>query len=159
MCAFLLAANISFAQCSLSNLNASYCVDDPAFTLTGGTGYWINNDSTSYFDPAALGVGTHRVITTDQIASAYYVKTDGVFSPEPTAGVVTTLTPWLDNTQSAATNIGFDFNFYGFVFTQLRIGSRPAHLNRFCLGRPETKRRRNGSSFSDRYSSLQEICC
>src|SRR5690606_12074508 len=70
-CSFLLAASPSIAQCNLDNLNPSYCEDDPAFALTGGTNYWVNNTATSSFDPSALGTGTHRVVTTDGTALTY----------------------------------------------------------------------------------------
>src|SRR5690606_1105073 len=118
---FLLAASPSIAQCNLDNLNPSYCEDDPAFALTGGTNYWVNNTATSTFDPSALGTGTHLVVTTDGTALSYYVNTSGTFSPE--APVSPTNVPLMDDNQSTAINICFTCNFFGIDYTQLKIGS------------------------------------
>ncbi|MBK7232768.1 MAG: hypothetical protein IPH93_11040 [Saprospiraceae bacterium] len=59
---------------SINNLNARYCVTDPAFTLLGsaqlgdGSGpasgvgtFRVNGNITSTFNPPALGIGTHTV--------------------------------------------------------------------------------------------------
>jgi len=121
ICSFLLAATTSFGQCSVTNLNPSYCVDDPSFTLTGGTNYYINNVNTSTFNPATLGAGTHRVVTTNGLANAYNVSTSGTFSPA--APVSPTNHTLGDNVETAPINIGFTFNFFGANYTQLRIGS------------------------------------
>ncbi|MGC1240227.1 MAG: hypothetical protein WA874_01505, partial [Chryseosolibacter sp.] len=121
ICSFLLAAPSAFAQCSFTNLNASYCVDDPAFTLTGGTNYYGNGVTGSTFNPATAGVGTHRIVTTNGLANAYTVSTSGTFSPE--AAVSPTSHTLGNNAETLPINIGFTVNFFGNNYTQLRIGS------------------------------------
>ena len=116
-----MAATSAFGQCTLTNLNSSYCVDAPSFTLTGGTNYYVNSTNTSTFNPATLGVGTHRVLTTNGEADAYYVSTTGTFSPEPPVGATTLALG--DDAQSGAISIGFSFNFFGTDQTVVRIGS------------------------------------
>ncbi|MFZ6008747.1 MAG: hypothetical protein ACOYXT_00245, partial [Bacteroidota bacterium] len=119
---FLLAAHSSIAQCSFTNLNSSYCVDDAAFTLTGGTNYYGNGVSGTTFDPAAAGVGTHQLITTNGVASSYltYVNSFGTFSPEAGSGTSLVLT---DDSQALAIPIGFTFNFFGNNYTTTNVGS------------------------------------
>src|SRR5687768_2814951 len=120
-CLLLMAASSAFGQCGFTNLNSSYCVDAPSFTLTGGTNYYINSTNTSTFNPATLGVGTHRVITTNGDADAYNVNTTGTFSPEPPVSATTVALG--DDAQSGAIAIGFNFNFFGNDQTVVRIGS------------------------------------
>ena len=116
-----MAASSAFGQCSFTNLSSSYCVDAPSFTLTGGTNYYVNTTNTSIFNPGTLGAGTHRVLTTNGDADAYYVSTTGTFSPEPPVSATTVALA--DDAQSGAIGIGFTFNFFGTNQTFVRIGS------------------------------------
>ncbi|MBL7854040.1 MAG: hypothetical protein JNL17_06570, partial [Cyclobacteriaceae bacterium] len=113
------AVNLVSAQCSFTNLNAQYCVDQPAFTLTGGTNYYGPGVSGSTFDPAAAGVGTHTLITTDGNAAGYSVNTSGVYAPVAGSGTALALG---DDTEVTGIPIGFTFNFFGLNFTQVRVG-------------------------------------
>src|SRR5688500_11023347 len=122
ICAFLLAATTAFGQCSFTNLNSSYCVDDPSFTLTGGTNYYGNGVTGSTFNPSTAGVGTHRLVTTNGSADAYTVVTSGTFSLEAPVAPISTET-LADNAQSGQISIPFLFNFYGLAQSDLRIGS------------------------------------
>ncbi|MDZ7608268.1 MAG: hypothetical protein U5K79_22410 [Cyclobacteriaceae bacterium] len=62
---FIFLSINSYAQCAFTNLNASYCVTDPDFTLTGGTSYFGTGVSGTTFSPSIAGVGTHQIVTTD----------------------------------------------------------------------------------------------
>jgi hypothetical protein len=102
-------SNNAFAQCSITNLNASYCADDPSFTLTGGTNYFGAGVTGSTFSPSAAGIGTHQIVSTTGSATSYTVNTAGTFSPIAGTGTSVTFTSeW-----SGALPIGFTFNFFG----------------------------------------------
>ena len=109
-----------YAQCSFTNLNSSYCLDESSFALTGGTNYFGPGVTGNSFDPGAAGVGTHQLVTTNGLASSYSIVTSGTFNPEPPVSptVVT-----LNDNDEQLVNIGFTFNFFGTDYTQLRIGS------------------------------------
>ncbi|MBT1686505.1 PKD-like domain-containing protein [Dawidia soli] len=109
------------AQCTFTNLDPSYCVDAPAFTLTGGTYYYGPGVTGSTFDPAAAGVGTHTLIATNGDANTYTISTAGTFNPL-SSGAATTVN-LLNDEQTAAIPIGFTFNFFGNDQTAVRIGS------------------------------------
>ncbi|WP_333820871.1 hypothetical protein, partial [Ohtaekwangia sp.] len=123
LCVLLLMGVLSiqqaFGQCSFTNLNSTYCFDDAAFTLTGGTNYYGPGISGTTFTPANAGTGSHKVFTTDGTTSSYTVNTSGTYSPV-TLSSPTTIT-LADNTVSAAISIGFTFRFYGTSFTTLRV--------------------------------------
>ncbi|MBT1712061.1 T9SS type A sorting domain-containing protein [Fulvivirgaceae bacterium PWU5] len=108
------------AQCTFTNLNPSYCVDAPAFTLTGGTYYYGPGVTGSTFDPAAAGVGTHTLIATNGDANTYTISTAGTYNPLSAAATTVTLA---NDDQTAAIPIGFTFNFFGNDQTTVRIGS------------------------------------
>ncbi|MFN5170766.1 MAG: PKD-like domain-containing protein [Cyclobacteriaceae bacterium] len=118
--ALVLVSGRASAQCGLTNLNPQYCVDQPAFTLTGGTNYYGPGVSGSTFDPAAAGVGFHTLITTDGNAAGYFVNTTGTFSPITGSGTALALG---NDDEATGVPIGFTFNFFGFDHTQLRVGS------------------------------------
>ncbi|HEY9049067.1 MAG TPA: immunoglobulin domain-containing protein, partial [Ohtaekwangia sp.] len=108
----------AFGQCSFTNLNASYCLDDPAFTLTGGTNYYGPGISGTTFTPASSGVGIHKVFTTDGTTSSYTFTTAGTYSP------VTMTSPTnvtVANDSYTIIPIGFTFQFYGTNFTNVRV--------------------------------------
>src|SRR5688572_23487347 len=112
----LIGPHLSFSQCSFTNLDPSYCFSDGSFPLTGGTNYYGPGVTGSTFDPAAAGVGSHRLVTTDGV---YNVITSGSFNPQPP--VAPTAVPLGDNAEQLV-SIGFTFNFFGIDYTQLRIG-------------------------------------
>ncbi|MCU0367225.1 MAG: immunoglobulin domain-containing protein, partial [Cyclobacteriaceae bacterium] len=102
-------SNNAIAQCSITNLNASYCIDAPSFTLTGGTNYFGAGVTGSTFSPAAAGIGTHQIVSTTGSATSYTVNTAGAFAPIAGTGTSVTFTSeW-----SGALPIGFTFNFFG----------------------------------------------
>ena len=71
---------ISYSQCTITGLDPTYCITDPAVTLTGAppggtfSGPGMTGD---VFDPAAAGVGVHT-ITYDVPAAEdkYYIKSN-----------------------------------------------------------------------------------
>jgi hypothetical protein len=104
------------AQCVISNLQPSYCVDAAPFTLVGGQNVYgpgISGGTT--FSPAAAGVGTHTIYS-----SAYTVSTSGTYNPDLTPG-----TPVLfpADEQSALIPIGFNFNFFGRPYSGLVVNA------------------------------------
>ncbi len=108
-----------YSQCSFTNLNASYCINDPSFALTGSTNYFGPGVSGTDFDPAAAGVGSHTLYATSGVASTYAVSTSGTFNRIVDAGTV--VNP-VDDGEIAAISIPFTFNFFGNDYTQLNIG-------------------------------------
>src|SRR5687767_9389643 len=81
---FLLSSpRFSYSQCSFTNLDATYCVSESSFSLTGGVNYFGPGVTGSTFDPGSAGVGTHLLVTTNGVASSYSTVTTGTFSPEP----------------------------------------------------------------------------
>src|SRR5688500_1687209 len=88
-CSLLMSATSAFGQCDFTNLNSSYCIDAPSFTLTGGTSDYNKSKKTSVYCPTTVGVGTHRVSATNGDTVAYFVHTTGTFSPEPPVSATT----------------------------------------------------------------------
>src|SRR6187551_1592930 len=78
---FFLKPNSGAAQCSLSDLNSTYCVDAANVNLVNGTNYYGTGISGSTFSPATAGVGTHQIVTTNGSATSYFVSTSGTFAP------------------------------------------------------------------------------
>ncbi|HAC23755.1 MAG TPA: hypothetical protein DCE81_02445, partial [Cytophagales bacterium] len=115
----LFVVHTTSAQCAFSNLNAQYCVDQPAFSLTGGTNYFGPGVSGSTFNPASAGVGTHTLITTDGNASGYFVSTSGTFAPLSGSGTALALG---NDDEVTGVPIGFTFNFFGLNYSQVRVG-------------------------------------
>ena len=118
--------HFSVAQCSFTNLNTTYCTNEPAFVLSAGsaTTFIGNGVSGGVFDPAVAGAGTHIIIAHDQ-ASSYGVVTSGTFNRVSPPGTETTLSLATD-TDSGILGVAdgfFDFDFFGTTYNQLRIGS------------------------------------
>src|SRR5688572_15823856 len=119
-------SDFSLAQCSFTNLNTTYCADEPAFALSAGsaTTFVGNGVSGAIFDPAAAGAGTHIIIAHDK-ASSYGVLNSGTFDRVAPPGTETTLSLAKD-TDSGILGVAdgfFDFDFFGATYNQLRIGS------------------------------------
>jgi hypothetical protein len=115
-------SDFSFAQCSFTNLNETYCTNDPSFALDAGSAtiFAGNGVTGNIFDPAAAGAGTHTIIAHDG-ASSYGVINSGTFNRVAPPGTETTLSLAKDTDSG---NIGFfNFNFFGTTYNQLRIGS------------------------------------
>ncbi|HEU5147111.1 MAG TPA: hypothetical protein VFT90_10360, partial [Chryseosolibacter sp.] len=124
ICAFLLAANISFAQCFITNLNSEYCTDAAAVTLTsspvGLTFYRTGSASAiTQFNPSGLSAGTYTVVGVNPAVTTYNVITTGSYNP--IAGTGTAVTGLGNNSISSAITIPFTFYFYGTGHTSLRI--------------------------------------
>src|SRR5687768_4421956 len=118
---FLLTSpHFLYSQCSFTNLDATYCINESSFALTGGANYFGPGVTGSTFDPGSAGVGTHQLVTTNGIASSYSVVTSGTFSPEPQVSPTAVV---LGDNAEQLVNIGFTFNFFGTDYTQLRISS------------------------------------
>ncbi|MEJ7645841.1 MAG: PKD-like domain-containing protein [Chryseolinea sp.] len=113
----------SLAQCTITNLDSDYCVDDAAFALTGGTNYFGPGISGSTFTPATAGAGTHTVYSSTGIASSYYVSTAGTFSPDATISSAVSFPAAPANESSALIPLGFTFNFFGIDYTGLWINA------------------------------------
>ena len=119
--AFLaLKPHFSFSQCSITNLNASYCLDDAGFALTGGTTYYGPGITGSTFTPSSAGVGTHQIVSTSGSATTYTVNTAGTFSPIAGAGTPIVLA---NDAITGDIAIGFTFNFFGNNYTNFRAVS------------------------------------
>ena len=75
---FTLLQSTVFGQCSISGLDPSYCIDDPAVTLSGtpGGGTFSGPVMTGDdFDPGAAGVGVHTITyTLPGDEDKYYIK-------------------------------------------------------------------------------------
>lgn len=71
-----------FSQCSILGLDPTYCVSDPAVTLTGDPGGGAFSGpgmSGSSFSPAGAGVGTHTItyeISEGGTGDKYYIKSN-----------------------------------------------------------------------------------
>jgi hypothetical protein len=114
--------DFSLAQCSFTNLNASYCTNDPSFALNAGaaTTFVGNGVSGGIFNPAVAGPGSHIITAHDQ-ASSYGVINSGTFNRVAPPGTETTLSLGKDTDSG---NISFfNFDFFGTTYNQLRIGS------------------------------------
>ncbi len=121
ICGILLVLGTNaYGQCTITNLNPTYCAADAAFALTGGTNYYGEGVSAGNFDPAAAGPGTHQIVTTNGDASNYNIVTSGTFNRIVAAG---TVLPLANDTESGVIPIPFTFNFFGIDYTSLRIGS------------------------------------
>src|SRR5687768_12252050 len=115
----LFGSPLLHAQCSFTNLSASYCDGDPSFALTGSTNYYGPGISGTSFDPSAAGVGTHTVYATSGVASTYTVDISGSFNRIIAAGTV--VNP-ADDGEVTGVPIPFTFNFFGNDYNQIRIG-------------------------------------
>ncbi len=113
----------SLAQCSISNLNSEYCIDDGAVVLTGGTSYYGPGVTGTTFTPATAGVGTHTVYSSNGSASSYSVSTAGSYNPIAGTGSSITFPSLPTNENSAALALGFTFNFFGTNYTNLTINA------------------------------------
>ena len=116
----LYSPNVLYGQCNFTNLDASYCANEPSFVLTGGTNYFGPGVTGNVFDPNAAGIGIHQLVTTNGLAYSYSIVTSGTFSPEPPVSPTAVV---LGDNAEQLVNIGFTFNFFGTDYTQLRIGS------------------------------------
>ena len=118
--------HFSLAQCTISNLNPSYCSYDGTVVLDGGsaTNFIGNGVSAGVFDPAVAGPGTHTIVANDH-ASSYGVITSGTFNRVAPPGTETTLSLGKD-TNSGLIGVPegfFNFDYFGTTYNQLRIGS------------------------------------
>jgi hypothetical protein len=107
-------------QCAITNLNASYCADEPSFTLTGTANFYGPGVTGTTFDPAAAGAGTHQIVGTSGVANTYTVSTVGTYAPISGTGTSVALT---NDEITADLPIGFTFNFFGTNRTVFRIVS------------------------------------
>ncbi len=118
---FFLVSFQAAGQCTLSNLNGTYCADDTPVTLTGGTTYYGPGVAGSLFTPAnaaLAGPGPHRVITTDGTTGTYTYSAAGSFSPY----VLTSPTQIsLSDDSYQQIPIGFVFSFFGNTYTDTRV--------------------------------------
>src|SRR5688572_3655958 len=118
--------HFSVAQCSFTNLNATYCSNETAFALSAGgaTTFVGNGVSGGVFDPAAAGAGSHIIVAHDK-ASTYGVVTSGTFNRVSPPGTETTLSLGKDTDSGilGVANGFFNFDFFGTTYNQLRIGS------------------------------------
>lgn len=115
--------HFSFSQCSITNLDPSYCVDDAAVSLAGGTNYYGPGVSGSTFTPSSAGVGTHTVYSATGIASSYSVSTSGTYNPDLSAPSTITFPSLPADENSNVIAIGFTFNFFGTDYTDLTINA------------------------------------
>ena len=110
---------LSQAQCNFPvGFNTSYCVDDAAVVLTGGTNYYGPGVSGNIFTSAIAGVGTHRVFTTDGSTASYTTNSSGSFNPYLLSSP-TQIFPANNSFQDVP--LGFNFSFYGTTFTTARV--------------------------------------
>ncbi len=122
----ILKIDSAFSQCNFTNLNSAYRVDDPAFTLTGGTFYYGDGVNINSFNPAIAGVGKHTIITGTGSATTYVLQTTGSFNPIAGSGTSLTLS---DDSQSGLIGLNsgagtpFNFNFFGNNYSSVVIGS------------------------------------
>ena len=108
------------AQCTITNLNASYCDDAAAFSLTGTTNYYGAGVTGTTFNPAAAGAGTHQIVGTSGVANTYTVSTAGTYAPIAGSGTSVILA---NDAITADLPIGFTFNFFGTNTAVFRIVS------------------------------------
>jgi hypothetical protein len=121
-CFFLLAANSSFGQCSISNLSSTYCTNDAAVTLSstpaGLTFYRTGSASAiTQFDPAAVGAGSYTVVGVNPTASTYNVITTGTFAPIAVPGTASNG----PTTDGGFLPVSLPFNFYFFGASQSNL--------------------------------------
>src|ERR1700741_3693020 len=114
-------STISFAQCTFTNLNSSYCTDDAPFGLSAGsaTNFVGNGVTLGVFNPATAGAGTHTIIANDR-ASTYNVVTTGTFDRLAPPGTETTLSLAKDTDSGilGVANGFFNFDFFGTTYNQ-----------------------------------------
>ncbi|MEO5600624.1 MAG: hypothetical protein ABIR06_06840, partial [Cyclobacteriaceae bacterium] len=123
-CSFLLVVNTSFGQCSITNLNSTYCTDEAIVTLASspaGLTYYRtgSNSAITQFDPSSVGVGTYTVVGVNPTVQTYNVVTTGTFAP--IAGSGTGVTGLGNNTLSGNITIPFNFYLFGTARTIFRI--------------------------------------
>ncbi|MBA4054658.1 MAG: hypothetical protein C0490_08100, partial [Marivirga sp.] len=118
-----LSSHLAFSQCAITNLDPSYCVDDAAVVLTGGTNYYGPGVSGSTFTPSTAGVGTHTIYSATAVASSYTVSTTGTYNPDGSAASTVTFPSLPGDESSGSIGIGFTFNFFGTDFTNLVINA------------------------------------
>ncbi|HEY4654148.1 MAG TPA: hypothetical protein VIH22_06520, partial [Cyclobacteriaceae bacterium] len=113
------------AQCTITNLDPTYCSDASPVVLSGSPGgltfyrAGVPAPIASY-DPS-LVIGADTVVATNGSATSYTVSTAGTFAPlVPSPG---TDVPLGDNSQQGPVPIGFTFNFFGADYTDVFIGS------------------------------------
>ncbi len=111
------------SQCSITNLNASYCLDDAPVVLTGGTNYYGPGISGSTFTPSVAGLGTHTIYSATAVASSYSIVTSGSYNPDVTAASAVTFPSLPGDENSNTLGIGFTFNFFGTDYTDLVVNA------------------------------------
>src|SRR5690606_8452057 len=115
------------AQCTITNLDPTYCSSDAPIALSsspGGLQFYRAGVSTpiASYDPS-LVIGADTVVATSGVATNYTVSTAGTFAPiTPPAG--STSIPLVDNSETGPISIGFTFNFFGVNYTNVYIGSK-----------------------------------
>ncbi|HEX7016988.1 MAG TPA: hypothetical protein VF191_15880, partial [Cyclobacteriaceae bacterium] len=114
------------AQCTITNLDPTYCSSDPPVALTGSPGgltFYRAGVSTpiASYDPS-LVIGADTVVATSGVATNYTVSTTGTFAPVPSPAGSTSLS-LADNSETGPISIGFTFNFFGNNYTNVYIGS------------------------------------
>ena len=122
--AIALTIGTSYGQCSFTGLNATYCVNDASSNLTpSGAGTFSGTGvSGTTFDPAVAGIGMHNVNYIEGDVNLYTVDQTGTFNPiaSPISGTTVALG---DDQVSTTLPIGFNFYFYGVMYTDFYIGS------------------------------------
>src|SRR5690606_2714543 len=114
------------AQCTITNLDPTYCSSDAPVALTsspGGLLFYRAGVSTPIvsYDPSTV-TGADTVVATSGVASNYTVSTAGTFAPiTPPAGSASI--PLVDNSETGPVSLGFTFNFFGADYTNVYIGS------------------------------------
>jgi PKD domain/PKD-like domain/Secretion system C-terminal sorting domain len=112
----------SFSQCSFTNLNTQYCVDDATVSpLTGAAQFFGPGITGSAFSPSTAGVGTHTVYATSGVASTYNVSNSGTFNFVTTGFSAPTVLG--KDQETGLIGVGFTFNFFGTNYTNVRLGS------------------------------------
>lgn len=104
------------AQCTITNLDPTYCTSDAPVALSGSPGglqfyrAGVTTPIASY-DPSLVN-GADTVVATSGSATSYTYSIAGTFAPiTPPAG--STSIPLVDNSESGPIPIGFTFNFFG----------------------------------------------
>src|SRR5688572_18777249 len=69
------------AQCAITNLQSTYCIDDAVVNLAGGANIYGPGISGTTFTPSAAGAGTHSIYS-----AAYAISNAGTFNPDASPG-------------------------------------------------------------------------
>jgi hypothetical protein len=118
---YLIGFSKVYAQCTITGLNANYCTNSAASTLTPGIPGGIFSGpgiAGSVFNPGVAGPGTHT-INYNVCATSYSVASIP-FAPTTTAGNPVVLA---DDATTGALAIGFNFVYYCNTYTQFYICS------------------------------------